>query len=37
MVDVCVRVWGGGRGNIVPGYGCVGGQDENSECMCAEY
>ena len=20
-----------GRGNIVPGYGCVGGQDENSE------
>ena len=25
-----------GRGNIVHGYGCVGGQDENSECMCAE-
>ena len=19
------------------GYGCVGGQDENSECMCAKY
>ena len=37
-VYVCVRVDGCvGEGDMVYGCGCEGGQDENSDYICAEY